>query len=232
MNQPIYCIIPARKGSKRLPGKNTTLLMGKPLISWTIEEVMKSACIDNITVSTDDEAVMEIAMSYGVRVLKRPQVLASDDASTVDVILHFVKFLRDKGENIQHIMLLQPTSPLRTAKHIDEAADLYLSNIGSIDSLISVTKSDHPPWWTKKIEDNGGLKDVFEYDKLKFKRSQDFPETYMVNGAIYIAKTDSFISHKGFETGRTIPYIMDNSCSIDIDTEFQLKLAEFIYENS
>ncbi len=232
MNQPIYCIIPARKGSKRFPGKNIRPFLGKPLITWTIEEAMKSTYIGNITVSTDDETVMEIADSYGIPVLRRPQILAGDDTSTIDVVLHYIDYLRDRGENMKHIMLLQPTSPLRTAKHIDEAASLYLSNIGSIDSLISVTKSEHPPWWTKKIEDNGVLKDVFEYDKLKLRRSQDFPETYMVNGAIYIAKTDSFISHRGFETGRTISYIMDNSQSVDIDTEFQLKLAEFIYENS
>jgi CMP-N-acetylneuraminic acid synthetase len=228
MKHHIYCIIPARKGSKRLPNKNTRPLLDKPLISWTIEEAVKSYYIDSITVSTDDEAVMDIADGYGIYVLKRPQELAADNSSTIDVILHFISHMREKGEDAKHIILLQPTSPLRTAKHIDEAIYSYLRKIDKIDSLISVTKSEHPPWWTKKIGENGILEDVFKYDRSEFKRSQDFPETFMVNGAIYIAKTDSFIKNKGFWTDKTLPYVMENNCSIDIDTEFDLMLAEFI----
>ncbi|KNY28615.1 cytidylyltransferase domain-containing protein [Pseudobacteroides cellulosolvens] len=230
MNHHIHCIIPARKGSKRLVGKNTRLLLGKPLISWTIEEAIRSSGIASITISTDDESVMEIAKNYGksIEILKRPEILAADDTTTVDVVLHFVSWLNDKGENVKHIMLLQPTSPLRTATHIDEAVNNYFSNLDKIDSLISVTKSAHPPWWQRKIGENGVLEDVFKYDKSKYKRSQDFPQTYIVNGAIYIIKAESFIKYKGFETDKTLAYIMESNCSIDIDTEFDLMLAEKI----
>lgn len=228
MDNLIHCVIPARKGSKRLQGKNTRLFLGKSLISWTIEEAMKSNNIHSITVSTDDEAVMEIANNYGIRILQRPQELAADDSTTADVVLHFINDMMEKGGEVCHIMLLQPTSPLRTAEHIEEAIDYYFCNIDKIDSLISVTRSEHPPWWNKKIGENGLLTDAFPYDRSKFKRSQDFPQTYMINGAIYISKVDKFIINKGFETGRVLPYIMERQCSIDIDNEFDLLLAELI----
>ncbi|HEY9062154.1 MAG TPA: acylneuraminate cytidylyltransferase family protein [Pseudobacteroides sp.] len=228
MDNLIHCVIPARKGSKRLKGKNTRLFLDKPLISWTIEEAMKSKNIGSITVSTDDEAVMEIANNYGISILQRPQELAADDSTTSDVVLHFISGMMERGDAVSHIMLLQPTSPLRTAKHIEEAIDYYFFNIDKIDSLISVSRSEHPPWWNKKIGENGLLTDAFPYDRSKFNKSQDFPRTYIVNGAIYIAKVDELIIHKGFETGRILPYIMERQCSIDIDNEFDLLLAEFI----
>jgi len=173
---------------------------------------------------------MKIARGYGknIEILKRPGVLTADDTTTADVILHFVSCLRERGEDVRHIMLLQPTSPLRNVAHIDEAVQNYLKNLDKIDSLISVTKSEHPPWWSRKIDENGVLEDVFKYEKSRCSLSQDFPQTYTINGAIYIAKTDSFIKYKGFETDRTLSYIMESHCSIDIDTEFDLMLAEQI----
>lgn len=226
----ILCIVPARSGSKRLKNKNIRPLNGKPLIAWTLEEARKSCFIDRIIVSTDDEAISDISISCGAEVVMRPRELASDTAGTVDAVRHVLDWLKQRDYNAEHVILLQCTSPLRTVRHIDEALGKYLDNKDNFDSLVSVTRAEHPPWWLKSIDETGLITDFIEYDKDKFKRSQDFPDVYRLNGAIYTAKVGKLLECNGFQTKRTLSYIMEPLFSIDIDTETDFMLAEFLMD--
>lgn len=216
-------IIPARGGSKRLPNKNLLNLAGKPLIAWTIESAKNSKYIKDIILSSDSEDILEIGRRYGVTSLKRPDFLATDTAKTDDVILHHLKELEEKPD---YIVLLQPTSPLRTSKHIDEAIE-YLYNKNA-DAVISVCEIDHPVEWCNTLPDDKSLKNFISKDVLG-KRSQDLPKRYRVNGAIYIVNTDKFLEEKTFFIKDNIyAYLMDKYSSVDIDDEFDFRFAEFL----
>lgn len=227
----IVCIIPARGGSKGLKKKNVKLLGGKPLIAWTIDEAGKSKFIDRIIVSTEDKEIANISKEHNAEVIVRPDELAQDTSLTIDVVFHVIDKLKENDYIPDYILLLQCTSPLRTVIHIDEAIQKFLDNRDHCDSLISVSKVEHPPWWYKKIDSDGRLIDFIEYDKAKFVRRQDFPEVYDENGAIFIAKKDILYKYRDFETDRTIPYMMDTNSSLDIDTEIDFLLVEHILKS-
>lgn len=224
----VMCIIPARGGSKGLVGKNIKLLRDKPLIAWTIEAAQKSKYIDRVIVSTDDSQIKAISMNYGADIIDRPAELATDEASTMDVVLHSLAIVK-KEENYypDYIILLQCTSPLRTEKHIDEAIEKLLDSGTEADSLISVTKEEHPIWWLRKINANGYLERFFDFDSKRLVRRQDFEELYRPNGAIYITKADVIVTQKSFQTEKTAAYTMDAISSIDIDTKDDFELAEY-----
>lgn len=222
------CIIPARGGSKGLPKKNVKTLIDKPLIAWTIEAALKSKYVDKVVVSTDDSQIAKISNEYGAEVIIRPMELASDTASTMDVILHALEYLKNnRNYTPDYVTLLQCTSPLRDENHINEAIECILYNENEVDSLISVTKEEHPPWWLRTINTEGYIERYFDYDVANSIRRQDFVELYRPNGAIYIAKTNILKAHKAFQTDKTVPFIMDYVSSIDIDTEDDFDLAEF-----
>lgn len=222
----MLCIIPARGGSKGLPGKNKKILVDKPLISWTIQAAFRSGQFNRVIVSTDDNEIAKIAKESGANVLFRPAELASDTASTVEVVIHVLNYL-DAHDNYvpDYVALLQCTSPLRNEEYIIEAVNMFL-NYREVDSLISVTKEEHPPWWLRTVNADGYIVRIFDYDKTKYRR-QDFNELFRPNGALYIAKTDIILTRKSFQTEKTIPYIMDYVSSIDIDTEVDFELAEY-----
>lgn len=225
----ILCIIPARGGSKGLPGKNIKTLIDKPLIAWTIDAAKKSRYIDKVIVSTDDSKIKTVSIQYEVDVIDRPYELATDDASTIDVILHSLEILRKEHNYLpEYVMLLQCTSPLRNEKHIDEAIEKLINNQSGAKSLISVTKEEHPPFWLRKINSKGYLERYFNFDANNLARRQDFEELYRPNGAIYLAKTNQLIKNRSYQTEKTMPYIMDAVSSIDIDTEIDFKLVEVL----
>ena len=224
----ILCIIPARGGSKGLKKKNVRLLNGKPLIAWTIDEAKKSKFIDKVIVSTEDLEIANISKEYGAEVIVRPVELAEDTSLVIDVVFHALDVFKAEGIIPEYVLLLQCTSPLRTVIHIDEAIQKFLDNIENSDSLISVTKVEHPPWWYKKMDSDGHLIDFIDYDKTKHVRRQDFPEVYDENGAIFIAKKDFLYKYREFETERIMSYVMDANASLDIDTEIDFFLVEHI----
>jgi len=228
----ILCIIPARGGSKGLVGKNTKILGDKPLIAWTIESAKKSKHIDKVVVSTDDNKIKSESIKYGAYVIDRPTELATDKASTMDTIIHSLNYMKEK-ENYKsdYTILLQCTSPFRTEKHIDEAIEKLLDNKSKADSLISVTKEEHPPWWLRKINSEGYLERYFNFNTKKLVRRQDFEELYRPNGAIYLSKTEILVQKENFQSERTISYIMDKESSIDIDTKMDFNLAEIIVKD-
>lgn len=227
-DKKIVAIIPARGGSKGVPLKNIKLLGGKPLITWTICEASKSNYIDKIIVTTDSLEIAEICENVGAEVpFIRPKKLALDDTPSSDVILHSLDWLA-KNEKIEYdlFILLQPTSPFRKSEQIDNALDLFILN-HTKDCLISVREVDENPYWMKIIDDKYFLKNFIKQNNNHTRR-QDLPKIYITNGAIYIMNISDFLLHGSFNTDKTMPFIMDQESSIDIDTEIDFKLAELI----
>ncbi|WP_116472412.1 acylneuraminate cytidylyltransferase family protein [Zobellella maritima] len=226
----ILAIIPARAGSKRLPNKNVKPLLGKPLIEWSIDAALGCQDITKVMVSTDSEQIGSIARSAGAEVpFVRPPELSTDTSSSGDVIKHAIDFYHQKDEVFDLVMLLQPTSPLRTQQHIQEAIQLFYEK--SADAVISVCPVEHSPLWSNTIADDLSM-DGFLRKELKNSRSQDLPQYYRLNGAIYLAKIDRFMAETGFFLSKNIyAYEMQTKVSVDIDEEVDFLLAETILKN-
>jgi len=215
-------VIPARGGSKRLPRKNVLDLGGKPLIAWTIEAAKQSKYIDHFIVSTDDEEIKTVSEQYNAEVLIRPGELATDTASSVDVVLHAINA---QHKQYDYVILLQPTSPLRTAQHIDEAIELLFEK--NANAIISVCETDHSPLWSNTLPDDGSL-DNFIREEVKGKRSQDLPTYYRLNGALYLCLISELVEHKTLMPKiQSYSFIMDVGSSIDIDTQEDFELVKY-----
>ena len=215
-------IIPARGGSKRLPRKNILDLNGKPLIAYSIEAGLKSKYIDKVIVSSDDDEILEVSKKYGAQLIKRPEVLASDTATTFDALKHTI----DNIEKYDYILLLQATSPLRNEKHIDEAIELL--ELKKADAIVSVCEMDHSPLWSNTLPKDNSMTGFLK-DEVKNKRSQDLERHYRLNGAIYICKTDKLLEDKTFFLkDKIFAYKMNRESSIDIDEEIDFKMAEVL----
>jgi CMP-N-acetylneuraminic acid synthetase len=221
-NKKILAVITARAGSKRLPNKNILNLAGKPLIAWTIDEAKKSKYIDKLIVSTDSKKIAEISKYYGAEVpFMRPLKLAIDTADSISVLKHSIEFFKNKFD---YILLLQPTSPLRTVKDIDKAI-IILNN--KTKAVVSVCETEHSPLWSNILPEDLSMKN-FIRSEIKNKRSQDLPKYYRLNGAIYIAETKYFYKNNGFLGDKTKAYIMSQQNSVDIDTELDFKFCEIL----
>lgn len=226
MKKEILAIVPARGGSKTIPGKNIKKLHGKPLIAWTIEPALECNFLDKIIVSTDDHEISEISKKYGADVpFLRPNEISEDNSPTIDAVIHTLDSLKNSGFNPDVIVLLQPTSPLRTVKDIETALKLFFKD-KTCNSVVSVSEYDHSPYWSLKIE-KGYLKPSFG-DKYFRMRRQDLPNLYIPNGSIYISSTKDLKKFRGFFGDKIIPYVMPKERSVDIDTIMDFKLAELI----
>ncbi|MGR5336249.1 cytidylyltransferase domain-containing protein [Vibrio gigantis] len=218
----VLAIIPARGGSKRLPRKNVLPLAGKPLIGWSIDAAKNSKYIDQIFVSTDDKEIADVSSLFGIDVPElRPDHLASDTATTESVLTYT---LEKFGSDVDIIVLLQPTSPLRTAQHIDEALDLFIKK--QAFSVVSVTPCEHPPLWANTLPEDGTMGDFIRPEALK--RSQDCGAFFRFNGAIYIFDVRKFMEYGEIRyTEESFAYVMENRVSFDIDQQLDFELAEF-----
>ncbi|MBP1908189.1 cytidylyltransferase domain-containing protein [Methanolobus bombayensis] len=224
MKSKIIGIIPARGGSKGVPGKNAKELAGKPLIAYTIEAALASKYLDQVFVSTDDIEISNISEKYKANVIKRPSELAKDNSPTIDAIFHAIDTIQNQNIEVGMVVLLQPTSPLRTTFDIDKAIELFSEK--KCESLVSVCEAEHPPFWYSQIE-AGYLKPLMNEKYLKMRR-QDLPRTYLPNGAIYISIPSTLKKFNGFYCSKTIPYIMPLQRSIDIDNEIDFMTVETI----
>lgn len=214
-------VIPARGGSKGLPNKNILPLLGKPLIAWSIAASMSSDYTIDTIVSSDSEEILQVATEYGATPLLRPKTLAQDTTPSEPVLTHACASM---PKHYDYLILLQPTSPLRNFEHLNEAIALLLAT-GST-SLISVYEPSHHPLKAFTLTENNKLKGLVN-DQYPFMRRQDLPRAFYPNGAIYIVQTDFFLrNEKLFSEGDTVPYIMDEMHSIDIDSMEDLKAAE------
>ena len=225
----VLAVVPARGGSKRLPTKNILMLSGKPLIAWSIEAGLSSKYVDRVIVSTDDQEIANISKQWGADVpFIRPDELASDSATTMDTIVHALNSVDNAAETYAYILLLQPTSPLRTSAHIDEAVELMVER--SADSVIGVSEVLHPYEWSNTLPENLSMDDFISKEAY-FTRSQDFPKRYQINGAIYLIKKDSMLlSGRMISDINSVAYIMDKLYSIDIDDEYDFLLAESLFK--
>jgi N-acylneuraminate cytidylyltransferase/CMP-N,N'-diacetyllegionaminic acid synthase len=222
----ILGLIPARGGSKGLPRKNLRLLCGKPLIAWSIEQALASKYLDRILVSTDDREIVEISKKYGAEVpFLRPKELASDKARSIDVILHAIDWVENNDKPYDLLMLLQPTSPLRTGEDINKAIELLFEK-GAI-SIVSVCEVNHHPYWSNVLPADGCMK-KFIKPKIMHKNRQELPIFYRLNGAIYLAYWNYLKQKKSFFGDKTFAYIMPKNRSIDIDEEIDLILSEVL----
>lgn len=221
-------IIPARGGSKRLPGKNILPLKNKPLIAWSIEAAIGCSKIDQVVVSSDDNEILNVAGLLSVETIKRPDALASDIATTFDAIQHTLQ----QHPNYEYTVLLQPTSPLRNAQHITSAIDVLESN--NADAVVSICETSDNPLWCNVVPNDLSMNN-FLREEVQGLRSQDLPTYYRLNGAIYICKTEILLKQKSFFLRNNIyAYIMDEKSSVDIDTDMDFKWAEFLigYDNN
>jgi CMP-N,N'-diacetyllegionaminic acid synthase len=221
-------IIPARSGSKGIPGKNWKLLNGKPLIQYTLEVAIDVFAKDQICVSTDSSEIVTIAQQLGIHVpFLRPTVLASDTAGSQDVLLHALDHWEKYFYSPNMIILLQPTSPFRKSFHIKEA---ILNYKPTIDMVLGVKETKANPYYVLREED--------EYGYLKpskvgnFTRRQDCPKVYEVNGAIYIINPVSLRNNPMQCYERIVKYEMDEISSHDIDDKMDWLVAETILRNN
>ena len=223
-NHPILALVPARGGSKGIPRKNMSDLLGSPLIAYTLRAALKAKRIDQVWVSSDNTEILLFALSAGALVIERPAEFATDDASAVDVVKHFLSVLPINLRTIDPLIVyLQPTSPLRTAQHIDSALELLLDKMEStLVSVVSLSKSLYKSF---RLDTNGKLQSLFD-EKLSNERRQDLPPMYIPNGAIYIFKASDFEKRNGFPSNGSIPFIMTELESIDIDTPKDLEKVE------
>lgn len=223
----ILAIVPARSGSKRLPGKNIKVLNGKPLIQWTIESALAVDNISRVMVSTDSQEIADIALKSGAEVpFIRPKELASDTSSSSAVIENALDFYKEQGEFFDLVLLLQPTSPMRNKKHIEQS--IALLHLKNADAIVSVCECEHSPLWTNTLPVDLSMDD-FISEEIKQIRSQDLPMSYRLNGAIYLSKVSRFYEEKTlFLSSNIYAYIMDSQSSVDIDHELDFLLAETI----
>ncbi len=220
-NEKLLAIIPARGGSKRIPRKNIKPLAGKPLIAWTIEEAKKSRYIDQLILSSEDSEIIKTAKDYGCSVpFTRPAELSRDETPGIAPVLHALEML----PGYSWVILLQPTSPLRTVQDIDGCIEQCLKARSPI--CVSVTEVEKNPAWMFYIGTDKKLNPVIRHSMIE--RSQDLPIAYALNGAIYLARVDFLLKNREFITQETSAYIMPKERSIDVDTEIDFKTAEVL----
>ena len=227
----ILGLIPARGSSKGLPRKNIKLLLGKPLIAWTIEQALASKYLDRVVISTNDKEIAEISKKYGAEIpFMRPKKLATDEAKGIDVVLHAIDWLKKKSKRKQYdlLMLLQPTSPLRTKEDIDKAIELLF--LKEAKAIVSVCEVDHHPLWSNTLPEDGCMKDFIRQEIMN-KNRQELSVFYRLNGAIYLAYWNYIKKQKSFFGEKTFAYIMPKERSVDIDDEIDLKLAKILKVN-
>lgn len=216
----ILGIIPARSGSKGLNDKNIKEFKGKPLMAHTIESALNTKLFDKLIVSTDSTSYAAIAEKYGASAVMRPDRLAEDDSSTIDVIDYVLK----KEKDFDYFVLLQPTSPLRKSFHIKEAVEKIINS--NSKSLISVCEAEHSPQLMGTLDGSMSMEGFIK--NTNNKRRQELDKYYRINGSIYIMDTNEFKKSKSFYGAQSIAYIMDNKSSIDIDSIDDFFIAECI----
>jgi CMP-N,N'-diacetyllegionaminic acid synthase len=222
----ILALIPARGGSKRLPGKNIKLLGGKPLIVWSIDVAKGNPEICDILVSTDDAATAKVCKDAGALVpWLRPEELATDTASSVDVALHALEWYEAEKGKVDGLLLLQPTSPFRTQQTVRQGIGLFKDN--NRQSVLGVSPCLTHPMWTLKIEGQHLVPFMPEHG-LGI-RSQDLPPAYAVNGSFYLSTPENLRTSLSFSAGELIPLLIDSEEeALDIDTALDFKIAESI----
>lgn len=221
----VVALIPARGGSKSVPNKNIKLLAGKSLIGWSIESALMTKEIDRVIVSTDCMDIAEIAKSFGAEVKIRPNELSTDDSLVIDTIRHVVEELKQEGESLEYLVLLEPTAPLRSIEDIRKC--IHQLNDENFDSVATYTEAALNPHRAWKIKNN--RPEIFIEGAVPWLPRQRLPEAFQLNGAVYVAKTTAIDAKSlGMVVGRTGAVIMPKERSVDIDHHIDFIIAEAV----
>lgn len=224
------CIIPARGGSKRLPRKNILPFNGVALIGWAVGIAKSAKSIDLVCVTSDDREIREAAKASGADItIDRPAELATDTATSIDVLLHALGQL-EQHRRVSHVVLLQATAPLTIGDDIDKV--LALLESPEARSVVSVCPPEHSPLWSNTLTENG-MMDRFYQAGISNVRSQDLPPYYRLNGAVYATTSEVLKSERSFLLSHgTRAYIMPTERSVDIDTKLDWDIAEFLHQRN
>lgn len=229
----VFAVIPARGGSKRVPRKNIREVAGKPLIVHAIEQANESETIDRAIISTEDDEIKQVAREYGGEVpFTRPTELATDDASSIEVVEHALEWIFTEEDKPEIVVLLQATAPLRSVGDIDGAIRRLQQN--EAESVISICEYADPPHWAVTEDSDGFLSSYFEPDMLwrdDIPRSQDLRSLKHPNGAVFAADVDAFREQNTFYTDQTLGYEMPVERSVDIDEPFELEIVRKLMED-
>jgi len=227
MKQILFALIPARGGSKGIKNKNIIDLNGKPLISYTIDQALSSKYIDEVYISSDSNQIKEISQKHGGLVPSlRPKDLAEDDSEMIDLLEYEVVQHEERiGKQIDALVLLQPTSPLRSSADIDNSIKLFMEK--KPDAVISVTESIANPYKNILIESDRYYK-IFSDSTENITNRQKLKKCYRENGAVYILSRKCIFKYKSVHPIKTLIHEMPAERSIDIDSPFDLSVAEFL----
>lgn len=226
----LLAVVPARGNSRRLPGKNIKPLAGKPLIAWTIEAALASGVFVDVLVTTDSREIADAAARHGASVpWLRPAELATDTATSLDVLVHAVRAYQAAGDcPLDGVMLLQPTSPFRRPETIRRAVDAFRAAGGQ--SVVGVSPAATHPYWCLVLDEQGGLR-PYSSDRGLAMNSQSLPPVYAVNGVLYLVATDHLLTNRDLYTRPFWPEIIDDPVEcLDIDTPFDWAIAETFSE--
>lgn len=210
-------VIPARSGSKGLPGKNIRPLLGKPLIAWTIESALGSTEVDTVLVSTDSDEIRDIALEHGASApFLRPDFLATDSATSVDVAIHALTYFREVEKiEFEYLVLLEPTSPIRNVGDVDSVISKLASNRSSFDAVVTVGRPNHHPSLLRKID--GDLLLPVEEGETNVARRQELEDVFFPFGVAYAVKTDALIAEQTFYPKKTSWHIINRDQEFEID---------------
>lgn len=230
-NKKVLVIIPARGGSKGLPGKNIRNMHGLPLIGWPIKAALNAAYVDKVIVSTDDEAIAAVARTQGAKVpFIRPAEFASDQASSAMVVNHALDFLAAQGENYDYLVLLEPTSPLTESADVDRALEMLDGSAFDAIVGVSLAESVHPNFCAT-IKPEGNLTPFGGGSFAAPTRRQDLEDLYFFEGSLYISKVSTYKDQCTFYHDKTLPYIVPKWKSFEIDTLVDFICVESIMKN-
>jgi len=225
-NKTFLGLIVARGNSKGVKRKNIRQVLGRPLLAYTAQAAIESKYLDQVVLSTEDDEIAKIGNDFGVQVpFMRPPKLAQDDTSSAAVVSHAILELKLLGQEFDYIFLLQPTSPLRNSRDIDGCVQFCIDNQAA--SCVSVTAFEKSPTWLYEKADNGKLSSFFD-SKTRDLRRQDSPKLFSLNGAMFLIETKTFLKEEKFILKNTLGYEMPIERSLDIDSEYDLKLFELL----
>lgn len=211
-------LIPARGGSKGVPGKNIRLLNGKPLLEYSAASALESKRLSRVILSTEDESIAAIGKKCGLDVpFLRPPELAADETPTLPVVQHVLKWLESENDTYDGVCLLQPTNPLRRAVDIDNCIDLFESR--HADSVISVLPipTEYNPHWAYR--QNDGQLALFTGESAPISRRQDLPRAFFRDGTVYVTRSDTIMNEHSLYGATVVGYEIDPEFSVNIDTE-------------
>jgi CMP-N,N'-diacetyllegionaminic acid synthase len=227
----VVALITARGGSKGIPRKNLAPVAGKPLIAWTIAAALGAKCVSRVLVSTDDPEIAEVSRQCGAEVpFLRPAELAEDHSTSFDVAAHALRWLSEHDrDEPDYLLLLQPTSPLRTAADIDGA--IALARERNADAVLAVCEASPHPYLARRVDERGQLSDFISLAQ-KPSRRQEYPAAYMLNAAIYLNRPASLLATRSFQPPGALAYVMPQERSLDVDSSWELRLVDLLLRDT